>query len=103
MQVIDHQDINSVEEIQMHNNLFVLMASLTNTNVNYLYSIDKSDGAIIMSKKLDTFSNLDSGFISTDGYYSFMLAPRASDIYLGIKFTSNTEMGFLRLSSFSSS
>ena len=58
-----------------------------------------------MTKKVDAFAKLEADVISSNtySYFSYLLAPRASDIYLAIKLNDNTDMGFLRLSDFSSS
>ena len=87
----------------MHSSLFVLMTSLTNSYIYYLYSIDKSNGSILRTKKLSTITNLDAAQLSSGGYFSLLLAPRAADIYFGIGTTSQASMGFLRLSGFDSS
>lgn len=93
---IDNPAINSVESIEVHSDLFVLMTSLSDS-VYYLFSINLSDGSVLLSRKLDGISSLDSGIFENLGYFSSMLAPRASDIYLAVKFTDESEMGFLRL------
>ena len=51
-----------------------------------------------MTKKVDSFTSLEG-----NTGLNFLLAPRASDVYMAIKTTDNSEMGFLRLQGFSSS
>jgi hypothetical protein len=85
----------------MFTGLFALIASKTYTNVYFIYMMRKSDGLIILTKKIDsstTFPNLHANF----GITSLMINS-ATDIYLTIKTTTSSEAGFLRLKSFSTS
>ena len=59
----------------MHTNLFVLTSQ---GNIGYLYSVNPSTGAIIKSKKMDYF---------TDMNLSFLVAPRSADIYYVVETT----------------
>ena len=59
--------------------------------------MSKTDGTLITTKKIDTFTSLEANTLSSDGYSALLLAPRAADVYLAVKTSDNSEMGFLRL------
>lgn len=88
--------INGIDHMELHTNLLVF-ASSTNFADNYfILSIDISDGSLLLQRKLD-YTNLEANTVIQNWYKSFFLAESASNIYLTIKTSDNSEMGFMRL------
>ena len=88
-------------------NMLLMASSDSNTNIFYLYSIEKSTGALVKTKQIDStsrsaFSTANARQISQSSYQN-LLADRWADVYVGINAADNSEMGMLRLTGFESS
>jgi hypothetical protein len=94
--------MDRIDHMELHTSLLVFASSTTVTERWWILSIDISDGSLLLIRKLD-YTNLEADTVIQNMYKSFFLAESASNIYLTIKTSDNSEMGFMRLLDFATS